>query len=73
MLKCTFNSSIKVRVSGHFEAGVGHQEAGDVGEARMDMFAHILQLFVLVLGDLRHTTDTSTFLKPLMMRMRRET
>lgn len=43
-----------MRVGGHFEAGVRHQEAGDVGEAGVDVFTHVLQLFVLVLRDLRH-------------------
>lgn len=45
----TFNSSIKVWVRGHFEARVWHQEAGDVGEAGVNVFTHVLQLFVLVL------------------------
>lgn len=56
-LSCTFNSSIKMRVSGHFEARVRHQETGDVGEARVDVFPHVLQLFVLVLRDLHHKHD----------------
>ena len=47
--KCTYNSSIKVWVGGHFEAGVRHQETGDVGEAGVDVFTHVLQLFMLVL------------------------
>lgn len=29
-----------------------HQETGDVGEAGVDVFADVLQLFVLVLRDL---------------------
>jgi len=50
----TYDPSIKVGVGGHFKAGVRHQEAGDVGEARVDVFTHVLQLLVLVLGDLYH-------------------
>lgn len=41
-------------VGGHLEAGVRHQEAGDVGEAGVDVFTYVLQLLVLVLRDLRH-------------------
>ena len=47
--KRTLNSPVKVRVGGHFEAGVRHQETGDVGEAGVDVFTHVLQLLVLVL------------------------
>lgn len=53
-LRRTCDPPIKVGVGGHFEAGVGHQEAGDVGEAGVDVFTHVLQLLVLVLRDLRH-------------------
>lgn len=56
-LKFTFNSSVKVWVSGHFEAGVRHQETGDVSETGVDVFPHVLQLFMLVLGDLHHKHD----------------
>lgn len=52
--KYTCNSSIKVWVGGHFEAWVRHQETGDVGEARVDVFTHVLQLFMLVLRDLQN-------------------
>jgi len=38
-----------VRVGGHLEAGVGQQEAADVGEARVDVLPDVLQLLVLVL------------------------
>lgn len=48
----TYDPSVKVRVGRHLEAGVRHQEAGDVGEAGVDVFAYILQLLVLVLRDL---------------------
>lgn len=51
--KHTYNPSVKVRVGRHLEAGVRHQEAGDVGEAGVDVFAYVLQLLVLVLRDLR--------------------
>lgn len=57
----TCDPAIKVGVGGHFEAGVGHQEAGDVGEAGVDVFTHILQLLVLVLRDLRHKCARAQF------------
>lgn len=44
-------------VGGHFEAGVRHQETGDVGEAGVDVFTYILQLFVLILWDLHRKHD----------------
>lgn len=44
----TFKSSIEVWVGGHFESGVRHQEAGDVGEAGVDVLTDVLQLFVLI-------------------------
>lgn len=45
----TCDPAVEVRVGRHLEAGVRHQEAGDVGEAGVDVFAHVLQLLVLVL------------------------
>lgn len=48
-----------MRVGGHLEAGVGQQEAADVGEAGVDVFPDILQLLVLVLLHLH--TDVGTF------------
>lgn len=59
--KCTFDSPIKVWVGGHFEARVRHQEAGDVGEAGVDVFPHILQLFMLVLWDLHRKHEDNKF------------
>lgn len=53
----TCDPAVEVRVGRHLEAGVRHQEAGDVGEAGVDVFAHVLQLLVLVLRDL-WCTDT---------------
>ena len=52
-LHCLFISTsqpaIKVWVGGHLQAWVWQQEAANVGEARVDVLPHILQLFVLVL------------------------
>ena len=45
----TLKSAIEVWVGGHLEAWVGHQKAGDVGEAGVDVFPHVLQLLMLVL------------------------
>lgn len=45
----TLDSAIKVRVGGDLEAGMRHEEAGDVGKARVNVLPHILQLLVLVL------------------------
>jgi len=38
-----------VWIGGHLEAGVGLQEAVDVGETRVDVLPDILQLLMLVL------------------------
>ena len=45
----TPESTVKVWVGGHLEARVGLEEAADVGETRVDVLPHVLQLFVLVL------------------------
>jgi hypothetical protein len=37
---------------------MGQQEAGDVGEAGVDVLPHVLQLLVLVLGDLESAQTT---------------
>lgn len=37
---------------------MGHQVAGDVGEAGVDVLPHVLELLVLVLRDLKRTKDT---------------
>lgn len=48
----TPQSAVKAWVSGHLESRVWQEEAGDVGEAGMDVFPHVLQLLVLILWDL---------------------
>lgn len=45
----TPESAIKVRVGGDLEAGMWHEERRDVGKAGVNVFPHILQLFMLVL------------------------
>lgn len=45
----TSEPSVKVRVGRHLEARVRQQEAGDVGEAGVDVLPDVLQLLVLVL------------------------
>lgn len=53
----TSQPAIKVRVGGHLEAGMRHQEATNVGEAGVNMLPHILQFFMLVLFHLYWQTD----------------
>lgn len=45
---CTSEPAVKVRVGGHLEAWMWEQEAANIGEARVDVLADILQLLVLV-------------------------
>lgn len=45
----TSQPAVKDGVSGHLEARVRQQEAADVGEARVDVLPHVLQLLMLVL------------------------
>lgn len=45
----TPQSAVKVWVCGHLESRVWHEEAGDVGEAGMNVFPYVLQLLMLIL------------------------
>lgn len=53
----TSKPSVKVRVGRHLEARVRQQEAGDVGEAGVDVLPDVLQLLVLVLLHLNADAD----------------
>ena len=45
--------ALERRAGGHFQARMGQQEAGDVGEAGVDVLPHGLQLLVLSILDLK--------------------
>lgn len=45
----TLESAIKVGIGGDLEAGMWHEEAGDVGKAGVYVLSNVLQLFMLIL------------------------
>ena len=49
----TIELALERRAGGHFQARMGQQEAGDVGEAGVDVLPHSLQLLVLSILDLK--------------------
>lgn len=52
----TLKSAIKMGVGGDLEAGMWHEETGDVGKAGMNVLPHVLQLLMLVLWNLHIQT-----------------
>lgn len=62
----TSELAVETRAGGHFEPRVWQQEAGDFGEARVDVLPHCLQLLVLSLLNLEKHTQRNIESSPLL-------